>query len=129
MNQTENQPIGLAALLQQCGAGGEDNPVTLPQSWTQGRTAFGGLSTALAYQAASHIEDSLPGLRSAQIAFTGPLFGQLTAKTAMLQGQFTHREMAVVGRLRRQHAHVLGAKLQGEGHQKRPAVYQLTSRA
>jgi acyl-CoA thioesterase len=85
MTQTENQPIGLAALLQQCGAGGEDNPVTLPQSWTQGRTAFGGLSTALAYQAASHIEDSLPGLRSAQIAFTGPLFGQLTAKTAMLR--------------------------------------------
>lgn len=75
----------LATLLEQCGPGGDSNPVTLPQGWTQGRTAFGGLSTALAYHAASHVEDDLPGLRSAQIAFTGPLFGALTAQTKMLR--------------------------------------------
>ena len=85
MTDTDIQPVALAKILQQCGAGGPSNPVELPQSWTQGRTAFGGLSTALAYQAASHIEDGLPGLRSAQIAFTGPLFGNLTAETAMLR--------------------------------------------
>ncbi|WP_217272293.1 acyl-CoA thioesterase domain-containing protein [Sphingopyxis sp. BSNA05] len=85
MTDKAPQPIALADLLDQCGAGGPDNPVTLPQSWTQGRTAFGGLSGALAYHAASHIEADLPPLRSAQIAFTGPLFGALTAETAMLR--------------------------------------------
>lgn len=85
MTDKHPQPVALAELLDQCGPGGPDHPVTLPQSWTQGRTAFGGLSGALAYQAASHIEDDLPPLRSAQIAFTGPLFGALTVETAMLR--------------------------------------------
>lgn len=57
----------------------------LPQGWTQGRTAFGGLSTTLAYHAASHIEPDLPPLRSCQVSFTGPLSGELTAKTEMLR--------------------------------------------
>ncbi|MEP4061251.1 acyl-CoA thioesterase domain-containing protein, partial [Parasphingorhabdus sp.] len=85
MTEKQLQPIALATLLDQCGPGGPDHPVLLPQSWTQGRTAFGGLSGALAYQAASHIEENLPPLRSAQVAFTGPLFGTLTAETAMLR--------------------------------------------
>ena len=85
MTDQHSQPVALSELLDQCGPGGPDHPVDLPQSWTQGRTAFGGLSSALAYQAASHIETSLPTLRSAQIAFTGPLFGTLTAETAMLR--------------------------------------------
>ena len=85
MTDSEIASVPLAQLLDQCGAGGDNNPITLPQSWTQGRTAFGGVSAALAYHAASHIEDDLPGLRSAQIAFTGPLFGALTAQTKMLR--------------------------------------------
>ncbi len=85
MTDKDFQPVALSALLDQIGAGGPNNIVSLPQSWTQGRTSFGGLSAALAYHAASHIEDELPGLRSAQIAFTGPLFGQLTAETKMLR--------------------------------------------
>ena len=87
-NQPENSTnhdISLADLLDQCGPGGEDNPVHLPQGWTQGRTAFGGLSTTLAYHAASHIEPDLPPLRSCQVAFTGPLSGELTARTEMLR--------------------------------------------
>ncbi|ASK89365.1 thioesterase family protein [Sphingorhabdus sp. SMR4y] len=85
MTEKHPQSIALADLLDQCGAGGPGNPVALPQSWTQGRTAFGGLSGAIAYHAASHIETGLPPLRSAQIAFTGPLFGALTAETTMLR--------------------------------------------
>lgn len=85
MTKNIDKMLTLADLLQQCGAGGASNPVILPQGWTQGRTAFGGLSAALAYQAACHIEVGLPGLRSAQIAFTGPLFGALTAETKMLR--------------------------------------------
>lgn len=82
---TADQEISLAQLLEKCGAGGENNPVLLPQGWTQGRTAFGGLSTTMAYHAASHIEPDLPPLRSCQVAFTGPLFGELTARTDMLR--------------------------------------------
>ncbi len=85
MTIAAEKPTSLNTLLDQCGSGGPDNPVNLPQSWTQGRTAFGGLSSALAYQAASHIEDELPPLRSAQIAFVGPLFGTLTAEAKMLR--------------------------------------------
>jgi len=85
MTEKHPQSIALANLLDQCGTGGPGNPVALPQSWTQGRTAFGGLSGAIAYHAASHIETGLPPLRSAQIAFTGPLFGALTAETTMLR--------------------------------------------
>ncbi|GAB5487187.1 MAG: hypothetical protein Pars2KO_07570 [Parasphingorhabdus sp.] len=85
MTDTDHQPVALSTLLNQIGSGGSDNKVILPQSWTQGRTSFGGLSAALAYHAASHIERELPVLRSAQIAFTGPLFGELTAETKMLR--------------------------------------------
>ena len=85
MTDKHAKPVALAELLNQCGSGGPDHPIILPQSWTQGRTAFGGLSGALAYHAASHIENDLPPLRSAQIAFTGPLFGTLTVETAMLR--------------------------------------------
>lgn len=85
MTKDTDKSVSLASLLNQCGTGGDANPVQLPQGWTQGRTAFGGVSTALAYHAASHIEDELPGLRTAQIAFTGPLFGALTAQTKMLR--------------------------------------------
>ncbi|MDZ7587884.1 MAG: thioesterase family protein [Parasphingorhabdus sp.] len=62
-----------------------DGAVDLPVGWTQGRTAFGGLSTALAYQAAKDIDADLPPLRSAQIAFTGPLSGRLSATARILQ--------------------------------------------
>ena len=85
MTEPQQPPVPLSDLLDQCGQGGSDNPVELPQSWTQGRTSFGGLSGAIAYHAASHIEDDLPPLRSGQIAFTGPLFGSLTVETNMLR--------------------------------------------
>ena len=62
-----------------------DGAVDLPQGWTQGRTAFGGLSAALAYTVAQRVEDDLPPLRSAQVAFCGPLFGTLKAQAAMLR--------------------------------------------
>jgi acyl-CoA thioesterase len=85
MTEKPIKPVSLAELLDQCGPGGPDHLVALPQSWTQGRTAFGGLSGALAYHAASHIEEDLPPLRSAQVAFTGPLFGALRMEATMLR--------------------------------------------
>ncbi|RYY44165.1 MAG: thioesterase family protein [Sphingomonadales bacterium] len=57
----------------------------IPADWLQGRTAFGGLSAALALQAASELEPDLPPLRSAQIAFIGPLSGEVTVTAIKLR--------------------------------------------
>jgi acyl-CoA thioesterase len=45
--------------------------------WQQGRTLFGGLSSALAVAAARRLFPDLPPLRSAQFAFVGPATGDL----------------------------------------------------
>lgn len=47
----------------------------IPGGWLQGRTAYGGLSAALALHAAQMSDTDLPPLRSAQISFIGPLSG------------------------------------------------------
>ncbi len=47
----------------------------IPDSWLQGRTAFGGLSTAMALHCAMRSDVDLPPLRSAQVSFIGPLAG------------------------------------------------------
>lgn len=59
--------------------------VAIPQGWLQGRTAFGGLSAALALHAAQRIEADLPPLRSAQISFIGPLAGPVTVSATKLR--------------------------------------------
>lgn len=58
---------------------------TIPPDWMQGRTAFGGLSAALALQAALDLEPDLPPLRSAQIAFIGPLAGDVAVTATRLR--------------------------------------------
>ncbi len=45
----------------------------VPVNWTQGRTAYGGFSSALLLAAARHERPDLPPLRSALINFTGPV--------------------------------------------------------
>ena len=63
----------------------------VPESWTQGRTAFGGLTASLAVEAArrAHGPD-LPPLRSAQFAFTAPAVDSVEVATRMLrQGRST----------------------------------------
>lgn len=57
----------------------------IPADWMQGRTAYGGLSAALALQAALDLEPDLPPLRSAQIAFIGPLSGAVTVTATRLR--------------------------------------------
>ncbi|MFS2111031.1 thioesterase family protein [Sphingomonas sp. Sphisp140] len=58
---------------------------TVPTDWMQGRTAYGGLSAALALQAALEVELDLPPLRSAQVAFIGPLAGEVTVTATKLR--------------------------------------------
>lgn len=57
----------------------------IPADWMQGRTAYGGLSAALALQAAIELEPDLPPLRSAQVAFIGPLAGEVSVTAARLR--------------------------------------------
>lgn len=58
---------------------------TIPADWMQGRTAYGGLSAALALHAAQMSEPDLPPLRSAQISFIGPLAGPVTIRATKLR--------------------------------------------
>jgi acyl-CoA thioesterase len=54
-------------------------------NWLQGRTAYGGASAAVALTAAKTAFPDLPPLRSAQIAFVGPLAGEISATPVLLR--------------------------------------------
>ena len=58
---------------------------TVPDGWLQGRTAYGGLSSALALHAAMASDVDLPPLRSALVAFIGPLSGAVTVHAERLR--------------------------------------------
>ena len=49
----------------------------IPDTWLQGRTAYGGLSAAIALHCAMQSDTDLPPLRSAQVSFIGPLAGPI----------------------------------------------------
>lgn len=59
--------------------------VTIPADWLQGRTSYGGLSAALALHAAQASDSDLPPLRSALIAFVGPLAGVVSVTARRLR--------------------------------------------
>lgn len=58
---------------------------TIPDGWLQGRTAHGGLSSALALHVAGRCDVDLPPLRSAQVSFIGPLAGDITIAATLLR--------------------------------------------
>ena len=58
---------------------------TLGDNWLQGRTAYGGVTAAIALAAIKAVFDDLPPLRSCQIAFVGPLSGDVCATPALLR--------------------------------------------
>ncbi|SEK47841.1 Acyl-CoA thioesterase [Sphingomonas palmae] len=58
---------------------------TIPDGWLQGRTAYGGLSAAIALHCAMQSEADLPPLRSAQVSFIGPLSGAIMVTTHKLR--------------------------------------------
>lgn len=75
----------LAAILAGAERVADGLAADIPSGWMQGRTSYGGLSTALALTAARALADDLPPLRTAQISFVGPLAGRVTASAAMLR--------------------------------------------
>jgi len=58
---------------------------SIPETWLQGRTSYGGLSAALALHAAQVSDEDLPPLRSALVAFIGPLSGDIVIRASRLR--------------------------------------------
>lgn len=76
---------GLAMLLATAPQTDEGFRLVIPESWHQGRTGYGGFSAALALAAARRVGEALPALRSAQVAFVGPLYGEIEARARVLR--------------------------------------------
>lgn len=76
---------GIATLLATARPLQDGFAIDIPPGWLQGRTAYGGLSAALALHAAQGLGDDLPPLRSAQIAFIGPLSGAVEVRPTLLR--------------------------------------------
>ncbi|MFC0203818.1 thioesterase family protein [Novosphingobium soli] len=76
---------GLADML--AGAEPRDDgfALVIPDDWLQGRTAYGGLTSALALAAAQRIDPELAPLRSAQLAMIAPLAGRIEARARVLR--------------------------------------------
>ena len=77
--------MNLASLLAQFTPGATTHKISIPTTWHQGRTSYGGLSSVLAYQAAKLTANDLPPLQSAQIAFVGPLAGEIEVSAHILR--------------------------------------------
>lgn len=61
----------------------------IPETWMQGRTAYGGLTAALCLEAALPFSGGLP-VRTVQVAFVGPVSGSVVCKAEVLrQGKNT----------------------------------------
>lgn len=54
-------------------------------SWMQGRTAYGGISSAVALAAVKHLHPCDAPLRYAQISFVGPVSGDCSVATRLLR--------------------------------------------
>ena len=59
--------------------------IETPDGWTQGRTAYGGLTGALMLAAVQSAHDDLPPLRTIQINFVGPASGRIKVSTDTLR--------------------------------------------
>jgi acyl-CoA thioesterase len=75
----------LAELLAGAEQRSDGFALTVPETWHQGRTGYGGFSAALAFAAAQRAGGDLPPLRSAQIAFVGPLYGKVETRARVLR--------------------------------------------
>lgn len=74
-----------STLLEAKRVEGESWGVQIPEGWRQGRTAYGGLTAALAYEAAREaVEDTL-SLASAQLSFIGPVTDDLRVQASLLR--------------------------------------------
>ena len=57
---------------------------TIPDDWMQGRTTYGGLTAAFCLESALELIDDMP-VRSAQVAFIGPVGGEVVISPSILR--------------------------------------------
>ncbi|QDK33034.1 thioesterase family protein [Sphingomonas sp. IC081] len=57
----------------------------ITEEWLQGRTAYGGLTSALSLAAAQRVDAELPPLRSGQFAMIAPLAGRVEARARIVR--------------------------------------------
>lgn len=77
--------MSFAQFLNAIDRGSDALTATIPDSWTQGRTTYGGISSVLCLMAA---HDALPEprpLRSALVSFVGPSAGTVSVKAEVLR--------------------------------------------
>jgi len=58
---------------------------TVPAEWHQGRTAYGGFSSALCLAAAVRVGGALPPLRSAQVSMIAPVAGEVEVQAQIVR--------------------------------------------
>ncbi|MBK6704659.1 MAG: thioesterase family protein [Caulobacteraceae bacterium] len=75
----------LRAVVDTLAPDGDSFVVEAPVEWSQGRTLYGGITAAFAYEAVRRTHDALPPLRSAQLTFVGPASGRLRFKSEILR--------------------------------------------
>ncbi|MBA3069776.1 MAG: thioesterase family protein [Hyphomonas sp.] len=82
--------MNFTELLASVSPSGDNARATvIPETWKQGRTAYGGLTAALCLEAAIPLSGGLP-VRAVQIAFVGPVNGTAVCKAEVLrQGKNT----------------------------------------
>jgi acyl-CoA thioesterase len=80
-----NHPSPLDTLLATVASDGDDITATIDPSWMQGRTAYGGISSAVALAAVLYKHQPEKPLRSAQISFVGPVGGDCRVATRVLR--------------------------------------------
>lgn len=75
-----------AAVMEDAQLRADGFSATVPESWHQGRTAYGGFSAALAFEAARRVGGAgLPPLRSAAISFVGPTSSMVNVSGQILR--------------------------------------------
>ncbi|MEM9014253.1 MAG: thioesterase family protein [Pseudomonadota bacterium] len=57
----------------------------ISDDWMQGRTTYGGMSSALCLETAMRVFPDLPPLRSAMVSFIGPAGGKVTGEARILR--------------------------------------------
>lgn len=77
--------MDLPAILAAMQGGDGRWRTAIPENWLQGRTSYGGLSSAIALHAARRAYPDLPPLRSTEIAFVGPLSGEVEVHVELLR--------------------------------------------
>lgn len=75
----------LRAVVETLAPEGEAYAIDAPEAWSQGRTLYGGMTAALAYEAVKRAHGELAPLRSAQFTFIGPASGHLRFSSTLLR--------------------------------------------